>query len=217
MILKAALSLTWICQENVCDIPGLHSWATKFRTSTAAGHCWMNSSQNELSSNSWAITRHALNRKIIHLKCYKVCAEFKVGFKVVNSRVVGDFSWTLPKGSFSLIHKWIYWNICSVLQGHSWTKREQRGISAVPCCTPPEEGHRTHVHKARTHLVLISARSRTTAITGVEPSPVAGSEVWIERLPSWGSNMDWTACTTFSVMDSLWRGNAWWWGGTVKS
>lgn len=29
----------------------------------------------------------------------------------------------------------------------------------------------------RAHLVLISARSRTTAITGVEPSPVAGSEV----------------------------------------
>lgn len=27
------------------------------------------------------------------------------------------------------------------------------------------------------HLVLISARSRTTAITGADPSPVAGSEV----------------------------------------
>lgn len=35
-----------------------------------------------------------------------------------------------------------------------------------------------------THLVRISARSRTTAMTGVEPSPVAGSEVWIDRLPS---------------------------------
>jgi hypothetical protein len=60
------------------------------------------------------------------------------------------------------------------------------------------------------HLVLISARSRTTAITGAAPSPVAGSDVWIERLPSWGSSMDCTACTTFSVMDSLWRGSAWW-------
>lgn len=64
------------------------------------------------------------------------------------------------------------------------------------------------------HLVLISARSRTTAITGAEPSPVAGSEVWMERLPSWGSSMDWTAWTTFSVMDNLWRGNAW--GQRVK-
>lgn len=79
-----------------------------------------------------------------------------------------------------------------------------------------------HPFKARAfggsaHLVLISARSRTTAITGAEPSPVAGSEVWIERLPSWGSNMDWTACTTFSVMDSVWRGNAWWrWGARQK-
>lgn len=47
--------------ENETELlPGLHSWATRFRTSTAAGHCWMNSSQKELSSNSCAITRHAL-------------------------------------------------------------------------------------------------------------------------------------------------------------
>lgn len=52
-------------------LPGLHSCATKLRTSTAAGHCWMNSSQNELSSNSWAITRHALNGKTVCLKYYK--------------------------------------------------------------------------------------------------------------------------------------------------
>lgn len=53
-------STSWwhIC---ICS-PGLHSWATRLRTSTAAGHCWMNSSQKELSSRSWAITRHALTK-----------------------------------------------------------------------------------------------------------------------------------------------------------
>lgn len=88
----------------------------------------------------------------------------------------------------------------------------QRGPWRTPVSVPAPPQHiRGSLEGA--HLVLISARSRTTAITGADPSPVAGSEVWIERLPSWGSNMDWTACTTFSVMDSLWRGNAWWrWG-----
>lgn len=42
--------------------PGLHSCATRLSTSTAAGHCWMNSSQKELSSRSCAITRHALTK-----------------------------------------------------------------------------------------------------------------------------------------------------------
>lgn len=41
-------------QEGRIDrhVPGLHSCATRLRTSTAAGHCWINSSQNELSSSS---------------------------------------------------------------------------------------------------------------------------------------------------------------------
>lgn len=57
-------------------------------------------------------------------------------------------------------------------------------------------------------LVLISARRRTTAITGLDPSPDAGRDVWIDRLPSCGSNIDCTAWTTFSVMDSLCSGRA---------
>lgn len=47
-------------QEKKAFLPGLHSWATRLRTSTAAGHCWMNSSQKELSSSSCAITKQAL-------------------------------------------------------------------------------------------------------------------------------------------------------------
>lgn len=46
-------------------------------------------------------------------------------------------------------------------------------------------------------------------MTGLEPSPEAGREVWMDRLPSCGSSMDWTACTTFSVNDSLQSGRAW--------
>lgn len=57
-------------------------------------------------------------------------------------------------------------------------------------------------------LVLISARRRTTAITGLAPSPDAGRDVWMDRLLSCGSNMDCTAWTTFSVMDSLCSGRA---------
>ena len=44
--------------------PGLHSWATRLSTSTAAGHCWINSSQKELSSKSCAITKQALKNTI---------------------------------------------------------------------------------------------------------------------------------------------------------
>lgn len=103
---------------------------------------------------------------------------------------------------------------CSARHGlHALTPlRPPRAAASAACATSDVRGPLQGAH-----LVLISARSRTTAITGADPSPVAGSEVWIERLPSWGSNMDWTACTTFSVMDSLWRGNAWWWGGMAKS
>lgn len=61
---------------------------------------------------------------------------------------------------------------------------------------------------AFTNRVLISASKRTAAITGLEPSPVAGREVWMERLPSCGRSMDCTACTTFSVIESLYRGRA---------
>ena len=50
-------------KESNRYLPALHSWATRLRTSTAAGHCCMNSSQNKLSSKSWAMTRHALNVK----------------------------------------------------------------------------------------------------------------------------------------------------------
>lgn len=53
------------------------------------------------------------------------------------------------------------------------------------------------------YLVLISANRRTAAITGLEPSPEAGREEWMDRLPSCGRSMDCTACTTFSVIDSL--------------
>lgn len=58
-------------------------------------------------------------------------------------------------------------------------------------------------------LVLISASNRTAAMTGLEQSPEAGRQVWMERLPSCGSSMDCTACTTFSVMDNLYSGKAW--------
>lgn len=151
MILKAALSLTWICQEGVGYIPGLHSWATKFRTSTAAGHCWMNSSQNELSSNSWAITRHALNRKIIHLKCYKVCwiqswlysSEFKGGLRVVLTLILAGPS---SKAAFPcFINGFIEafaQCVTDINEQYPDTKREPRGIPAVPCCTTPKEGHK---------------------------------------------------------------------------
>lgn len=50
-------------RESHRDLPALHSCATRLSTSTAAGHCCMNSSQNKLSSKSWAMTRHALNVK----------------------------------------------------------------------------------------------------------------------------------------------------------
>lgn len=49
-----------MCKCQNAFSPGLHSCATRLRTSTAAGHCWMNSSQKELSSRSCAITRQAL-------------------------------------------------------------------------------------------------------------------------------------------------------------
>lgn len=146
MILKAALSLTWICQEDVCYIPGLHSWATKFRTSTAAGHCWMNSSQNELSSNSWAITRHALNRKIIHLKCYKVCAEFKAGFTVVNSRVILTLilAGPSPKAAFPcFINGFIedlLKRLLRVLQGHSWSNGSKEEFLQSLAARPQRKG-----------------------------------------------------------------------------
>lgn len=57
--------------------PALHSWATRFKTSTAAGHCWMNSSQNRLSSKSCAMTRHALNVKRFTIFQSHQCSFFK--------------------------------------------------------------------------------------------------------------------------------------------
>lgn len=58
--------------------PALHSWATRFRTSTAAGHCCMNSSQNRLSSKSCAMTRHALNVKRCKTFQSHQCSFFKI-------------------------------------------------------------------------------------------------------------------------------------------
>lgn len=58
--------------------PALHSWATRFRTSTAAGHCCINSSQNRLSSKSCAMTRHALNVKRSTTFQRHQCSFFKI-------------------------------------------------------------------------------------------------------------------------------------------
>lgn len=55
--------------------------------------------------------------------------------------------------------------------------REWRGPARNP--PPPGPAPPQHIRGSLegAHLVLISARSRTTAITGADPSPVAGSEV----------------------------------------
>lgn len=152
MILKAALSLTWICQEGVGYIPGLHSWATKFRTSTAAGHCWMNSSQNELSSNSWAITRHALKRKRIHLKCYKIfcwiqswlySSEFKGVLRVVLNLTL-ILAGPSPKAAFPCFIDGFTEAFAQCVTGtlinNTQTLKGSEDEFLLP--TPPEKGHR---------------------------------------------------------------------------
>lgn len=172
----------WICS------PGLHSWATRLRTSTAAGHCWMNSSQKELSSRSWAITRHALTKnkqkhqhhiishndapvlRGLHFK-YKIVSPYNANMRL---RLVKFKSW------FQIQNP----------RNFDTDLTNQTKCTSLPALL-------------FTHLVLISASKRTAAITGLEPSPVAGKEVWIERLPSCGRSIDCTACTTFSVIDSL--------------
>lgn len=79
------MRLTWdecgqslrLCTVAHWHSPALHSWATRFRTSTAAGHCCMNSSQNRLSSKSCAMTRHALNAKRFTIFQSHQCSFFK--------------------------------------------------------------------------------------------------------------------------------------------
>lgn len=164
-------------------------------------------------------------QSVCWIQSWLYSSEYKGGLKVVLTLILAGPS---PKAAFpcsinGFIEAFAQCVAGTLMNNTQTLKGAKRNFCSPLLHTPRGRAQELmqfpgmFVHKARTHLVLISARSRTTAITGVEPSPVAGSEVWIERLPSWGSNMDWTACTTFSVMDSLWRGNAWWWGGTVKS